>query len=77
VIAGPRSEAIRHPRERGSAPASLIFVATLIPERLSIEQALERLVSYRTGNDARPVGAKEAAAALITAELLGWVMWGD
>jgi len=77
VIAGPRSEAIRHPRERGSAPASLMYVATLIPERLTIDQTLERLVSYRTGNDARAVGAKEAAAALLTAELLGWVMWAD
>ncbi len=77
LLAGPRAEAIRHPRERGSAPASLIFVATLIPERLRIEQALERLISYRTGNEARPVGAKEAAAALVTAELLGWVQWGE
>jgi hypothetical protein len=55
----------------------LIYVATLIPERLTIEQALERLVSYRTGNEARPVGVKEAAAALVTARLLGWVQWGD
>ena len=77
LLAGARAEAIRHPRERGSAPASLIFVATLIPERLKIEQALERLISYRTGNEARPVGAKEAAAALVTAELLGWVRWGE
>jgi eukaryotic-like serine/threonine-protein kinase len=77
MLAGPRSEAIRHPRERGSAPASLIYAASLIPERLTIEQALERLISYRTGNEARPVGAKEAAAALVTAQLLGWVQWGD
>ena len=77
IFPGPRSEAIRHPRERGSAPASLIYVASLIPERLSIDQALERLITYRTGNDARPVGAKEAVAAILTAELLGWVQWGD
>jgi len=77
VIAGPRTEAIRHPRERGTAPASLLYVATLIPERLSIEQALERLLAYRTGHETRTVGAKEAAAALVTAELLGWVMFGE
>jgi eukaryotic-like serine/threonine-protein kinase len=77
VLPGPRAEAVRHPRERGSAPASLLFVSTLTPERPTIEQALERLVSYRTGHEARAVGAKEAAAALVTAELLGWVMWGD
>ena len=77
LLAGPRSEAIRHPRERGSAPASLIYVSTLIPERLTVEVAFERLVSYRTGHEARMIGAKEAAAALVTAELLGWVRWGD
>lgn len=77
LLPGPRSEAVRHPRERGSAPASLVYVTTLLPERLTIDQAFERLVSYRTGADARTVGAKEAAAALITAQLLGWAMWGD
>src|SRR6187402_2703833 len=70
LLPGPRAESVRHPRERGSAPASLVFVTTLLPERLTINTALERLVSYRTGADARPVGAKEAAAALITAQLL-------
>ena len=77
LLAGPRSEAIRHPRERGSAPASLIYVSTLIAERPTLEQALENLVAYRTGHEARTVGAKEAAAALVTAQLLGWVMWGE
>jgi len=77
LLPGPRAEAVRHPRERGSAPASLIYVSTLTPERLTIDQALERLMSYRTGHEARTVGAKEAAAALVTAELLGWVIWGD
>lgn len=74
---GPRGEAVRHPRERGSAPASLIYVSTLPPERLTVEQALERLMSYRSGHEARAVGAKEAAAALVTAELLGWIRWGE
>ena len=77
LLLGPRGEAVRHPRERGSAPASLIFVSTLTSERLTIDQALERLMSFRTGHEARTVGAKEAAAALVTAELLGWVIWGD
>ena len=77
LILGPRGEAVRHPRERGSAPASLIYVSTLPAERLTVEQALERLLSYRTGHEARAVGAKEAAAALVTAELLGWIRWGE
>ncbi|MEO7035063.1 MAG: protein kinase [Polyangiaceae bacterium] len=76
VLPGPRAEAIRHPRERGSAPASLIYIATFLGERVTIEQALDRLVNYRGNHEARSVGAKEAAAALVTAELLGWVMWG-
>ena len=77
LLPGPRSETINHPSERGSAPASLIFVSTLLVERLTIDQALERLMSFRTGHEARPVGAKEAAAALLTAQLLGWATWGD
>jgi len=77
LLPGPRGEAVRHPRERGSAPASLLYVSTLTSERPTIDQALERLMSHRTGHEARAVGAKEAAAALVTAELLGWVMWGE
>ncbi len=77
VLPGPRAEAVRHPRERGSAPASLIYIATFVSERVTIEAALERLVTYRGSHEARAVGAKEAAAALVTAELLGWVIWAD
>ena len=77
VLPGPRAEAMRHPRERGSAPASLAFIATLLAERLTVDQALERLIAFKTGHDARSVGAKEAAAALVVADLLGWVMFGE
>jgi serine/threonine-protein kinase len=77
LVLGPRGEAVRHPRERGSAPASLIYVSSLLPDRPTVDQALERLMAYRTGHEARAVGAKEAAAALVTAELLGWVMWSE
>ncbi len=77
VLPAPCAEAIRQPRERGSAPASLVFIATLLGERLTIDQALERLMAFKSGHDARTVGTKEAAAALVIAELLGWVMWGD
>ena len=77
VLAGPRAEAIRHPRERGSAPASLVFVTTLLGERLTVDAALERLIAFKSGHDARAVGVKEAAAALVIADLLGWVMFGE
>src|SRR5450432_1322150 len=77
VHPGPRAEAIRHPRERGSAPASLAFIATFMAERLTLDDALELMVAYRSGGDARAVGAKEAAAALVIADILGWVMFGE
>jgi serine/threonine-protein kinase len=75
VVAGPRYEAGRLPRERGAAPASLQYVMTFVTDRLSIDAALERLTDYRPGREARAVSPKEAAAALLTAELLGWVAW--
>ncbi|HVY31122.1 MAG TPA: serine/threonine-protein kinase [Polyangiaceae bacterium] len=72
---GPRFEAGKLPRERGAAPASLQFVMTFLPERLTIDAALERLQDYRAGREARAVSPKEAAAALLVAELLGWAAW--
>ncbi|HXK16369.1 MAG TPA: hypothetical protein VNG33_01095, partial [Polyangiaceae bacterium] len=75
VVPGPRYEAGKLPRERGAAPASLQFVMTFLPEQLSIEAALTRITEYRSGREARAVSAKEAAAALLVAELLGWAAW--
>jgi eukaryotic-like serine/threonine-protein kinase len=75
VVPGPRSEAGKLSRERGTAPASLQFVMTFVTERLSVAAALERIAQYRPGRDARAVSAKEAAAALLVAELLGWAAW--
>jgi eukaryotic-like serine/threonine-protein kinase len=77
VLPGPRAEAIRLARERGSAPASLVFISTLLEEHVTLDVALERLIAFKSGHDARAVGAKEAAAALVTAQLLGWVMFGE
>ena len=75
VVPGPRYEAGKLPRERGSAPASLQYVMTFVSEHLSIEVALARITDYRPGREARAVSPKEAAAALAVAELLGWVAW--
>lgn len=76
IVPGPRYEAGRLPRERGSAPASLQFVMTFLAERPSVDAALARLAEYRPGREARAVTAKEAAAALFVADLLGWAAWG-
>lgn len=75
VVPGPRYEAAKLARERGTSPASLQFVITFLTERLSVEAALERIEHYRPGRDARAVTSKEAAAALLVAELLGWAAW--
>jgi serine/threonine-protein kinase len=73
---GPRFEAGKLPRERGAAPASLQYVMTFLAERPTIDAALQRLTDYRPGREARAVSPKEAAAALLVAELLGWAAWG-
>ncbi|HEY6081239.1 MAG TPA: serine/threonine-protein kinase [Polyangiaceae bacterium] len=75
VVPGPRFDAAKLPRERGSAPASLQFVVTFLSERLRVDAALERITDYRPGRDARAVSHKEAAAALLVAALLGWAAW--
>jgi serine/threonine protein kinase len=75
VVPGPRYEAGKLPRERGAAPASLQYVMTFLTEHLRVEAALQRIADYRPGREARAISAKEAAAALLVAELLGWAAW--
>jgi hypothetical protein len=48
---------------------------TFLPEKLGIDAALQRITDYRPGREARAVSGKEAAAALLVAELLGWAAW--
>jgi serine/threonine protein kinase len=72
VVPGPRYDAGKLPRERGAAPASLQYVMTFLGERLGVDAALQRIMDYRPGREARAVTPKEAAAALAVAELLGW-----
>jgi eukaryotic-like serine/threonine-protein kinase len=76
VVPGPRFEAGKLNRERGAAPASLQFVMTFLHERPTIDAALARLTEFRAGRDARAVSPREAAAALLVSELLGWAAWG-
>jgi serine/threonine protein kinase len=76
VVPGPRYDAAKLPRERGAAPASLQYLLTFLPERLGIDAALARICDFRPGREARAVSAKEAAAALLVGELLGWAAWG-
>jgi serine/threonine-protein kinase len=67
---GKRFETTSDPRELGRAPASLQRVARLATEELTVERALAILTDKAGGTAA--VGDREAAAAVATAELLGW-----
>jgi serine/threonine-protein kinase len=67
---GKRFDATQDPKELGRAPASLQRVARLTTEELTVERALAILTDKNAGVAA--VGEREAAAAVATAELLGW-----
>jgi hypothetical protein len=70
LVPGKRFETTRDPKELGRAPASLQRVARLTSEELSVERVLSVLTDKTA--EAPAVGDREAAAAVATAELLGW-----
>jgi serine/threonine-protein kinase len=71
VVAGKRFSVTDDPKELGRAPASLQRVARLAREQLTVDRVLSLLTDKNSGIAA--VTEREAAAALATAELLGWV----
>jgi eukaryotic-like serine/threonine-protein kinase len=71
VAPGHRFDTTDDPKELGRAPASLQRIAKLARDDLSVERVLALLTDKSSGVPA--VGEREAAAALATAELLGWV----
>jgi serine/threonine-protein kinase len=70
IVPGTRHPATSEAKEIGRAPASLVGVARLAPERLSLDVLLERI--GRTGEGTGP-SPRESAAAIATAKLLGWI----
>jgi hypothetical protein len=72
---GHRARAAEDARERGTAPFSLQLVPRLVQgrENLTVDAALEYLTRERKQRGARTIGIKEARAALVVAQLLGWV----
>ena len=72
---GPRLQAVADRGERGTAPMSLQLIPGLCQERATLAEAIERLTARSTSTYGRPIGEKEACAALVTAKLLGWVMY--
>jgi serine/threonine-protein kinase len=75
VVPGARADTCNSPKERGTAPASLHLVAGFVRDRVTIDQALDRLTSFRPRNDARIITSREACAALVSAQALGWIDW--
>jgi hypothetical protein len=71
VVRGPRSTSATDRGERGTAPASLQLVPSLIPARLSIDDAVRQLTATRGAGKA--IGEREARAALVVAHSLGWI----
>jgi hypothetical protein len=53
------------------------LVAGFVNAGLNVDTAIERLVSYHPGGDARIITSKEACAALVTAQALGWIHWAS
>jgi eukaryotic-like serine/threonine-protein kinase len=70
LVPGKRFGTTEDPKELGRAPASLQRIARLTAEELSVDKVLALLTDKNAGVAA--VGDREAAAAIATAELLGW-----
>jgi serine/threonine-protein kinase len=70
VVPGSRHAFTNEAKELGRAPASLVGVARLAPERLSLQVLLDRV--SRSGEGPGPT-PRESAAAVATAKLLGWI----
>jgi serine/threonine protein kinase len=70
LVPGPRAAAARDRRERGTAPRSLQMVPSLLDSGCTIGEAVSRLMAAPAGG--RPTGEREARAALVVAQALGW-----
>lgn len=73
---GTRFDAVSNRVERGTAPMSLQLVPGLCGESLNVAAAIMRMTAQSTsgsGGQSRPIGEKEACAALVTARYLGWI----
>jgi len=72
ITPGPRAEHVFSAHERGTAPSSLQMIPKLLPDQPSVGELIATIT--RPGpSSSRPIGDKEACAAIATAELLGWI----
>jgi hypothetical protein len=72
VVPGARFEQTHDQRELGRIPSSLSAVVKKAEARLEARALLDTLIHPKDGP---PVGTREAAAAIETARLLGWVTY--
>jgi serine/threonine-protein kinase len=71
---GPRLEAVADRNERGTAPMSLQLIPALCEEGVDVAHAIAKMTSQSASGQSRPIGEKEACAALVTARHLGWIL---
>jgi eukaryotic-like serine/threonine-protein kinase len=74
VIPGPRFDLTHDPKELGRIPTSLHQVARRAGEPQDVATLMRSLTQPAEGT---PVGAREAAAAIETARLLGWIQYPE
>jgi hypothetical protein len=71
LVPGPRASLASERSERGTSPASLQLVSSVIGTAATLGDALRELTAARgTG---RPTSDREARAALVVAHALGWI----
>jgi serine/threonine-protein kinase len=71
LLPGPRAALATERRERGTSPSSLQLVPSLIGVAATLGEAVRQLtLAHGSG---RGVGEREACAALVVAQALGWI----
>lgn len=73
LVPGPRAESTNTRRERGTAPLSLQMLPGLCESRPTLSDAIHTLTQAPDEGERRSVSVKEAGAAILTAQHLGWI----
>jgi hypothetical protein len=73
LVPGPRAASTNTRKERGTAPISLQMLPQLCESRPTLQQALDAITQTPEEGERRSVSFKEAGAAVITAQHLGWI----
>jgi serine/threonine-protein kinase len=71
LIPGPRAALAAERKERGTSPSSLQLVPSLLGAVTTLQEAVQQLTLAQ--GVGRGVGEREAYAALVVAQALGWI----